>query len=318
MRKVAQILLLLLVALSLSHCQSLKRPAAIDGRVTITSLADAATLIPLAAEERIEKMVLSAPDSEFGNPLPTALSPSALNEVMFAAAQKYPQQFIPFPILYLFAEDRLIALNTLIASGAKGITLRHDGRPELAIDDPSLEPVYTQIAAHRLPVLLSINPQTEIAALDRLLNAHPALTVICSHLCGLTFNLDRVSSLLAAHPNFYTDFSFSESELEKNILKFSQNPASLRSLLLKYPTRFIFATGTQATTAALADRTKLPGIFIGYRRLFEKAHYDFPLLAHRWKNRGIRLAADGGLNGLFLPLDILAKLYSGNVNHLIH
>ena len=305
----------IIVALALGRCSDVARQPAIDARVSLLAPESAEPLLKEASQELVGKMVLVAQDPRrLGKkaPLATLADPNA---VVFAAAKRFPDRYSPFPVLYLEDLDRVTHASTLIQAGAKGFLILRSRQPVSAV---SLEdPIYGVIASQKLPVIIPIDTTSDRVALERVLAAYPGLSVICPEFCGLVGNPAQLSALLARYSNLYTDTGFSDVALEKSILRLSRDPAPLRELIIKHADRFLFASGMTVTPPMLLEARTVADRLLGGRRLLEKAHYDFPVLARRFKNRGMRLPIDGTLNGLFLPRDVLAKVFYENTQRLI-
>lgn len=304
------IILWIFVLLTGVRCQGLERVSAIDAQASIASFQEIAPLVKAMTNEAVERVVLVPYDpSKLGKKSFSAHIDS--NSVVLSAAKSYADRIIPFPALYLDDMDRVTYLSTLIQEGAKGMVIRRSRQLPTTV---SLEdPIYGLIENARIPVMISVMAPDELISLERILSTYPKLTVICEEWCGQSNKLSRLESLLVAHSNLYISTGITDASLERMMLRLSQDSEMVRPLIEKYPSRFLFATGMTAIPQTTSDSTTISDRIIGARRFLEKAHYDYPILTRKWKNRGMRFPVDGALNGLFLSPDVLKKVYRENM-----
>ena len=139
--------------------------------------------------------------------------------------------------------------------------------------------------------------QELIASLYRLIEAHPQTTFITAHVGCYPEDLGYVSRMLDTYPNLYTDMSARIAEL-------GRAPYSARSWFLKYADRILF--GTDAGPSIPMYQTHF--------RFLETAdeYFDYAPGSEippqgRWK-----------IYGLYLPDDVLQKVYHANAAQLLH
>ncbi len=139
--------------------------------------------------------------------------------------------------------------------------------------------------------------QELIASLYRLIEAHPQTTFITAHVGCYPENLGFVSQMLDKYPNFYTDISARIAEL-------GRAPYSARAWFLKYADRILF--GTDA-------RPNIP-MYQTHFRFLETAdeYFDY--------NPGAPIPSQGRwkIYGVFLPDEVLQKVYHDNAARLLH
>jgi predicted TIM-barrel fold metal-dependent hydrolase len=221
-------------------------------------------------------------------------------------------------------------------AGAKGLKFHKtlglgarykDGRL-VPVDDPKLDPVWAMCAKYKRPVEIHTgDPGAFFTPLDRanerwhelnehpewlfhgkdypgrselhaqrnrVIAKHPATTFICAHFANDGEDLAEVAGWLDAYPNMHIDIDARISEL-------GRVPYSARRFFLKYQDRILFGTDTAPSRAAY--RTY-------YRFLETDDEYFDPAGGHH--RQGFWM-----IYGVFLPADVLEKLYNGNARRLL-
>jgi predicted TIM-barrel fold metal-dependent hydrolase len=82
--------------------------------------------------------------------------------------------------------------------------LRDDLGP---IDSRAMYAAYALANERGLPVIIHVEAtvEAERREFERVLNDFPRVTFVCPHLCAVQSNLDLLDTMLASHPNLYTD-----------------------------------------------------------------------------------------------------------------
>ena len=272
-------------------------------------------------------------------------SGAALERALEAYDAAFPDRFVTFCSVDWsgvggsgWAERACAQLRRDIATGARGLkvfkTLGLDYRDAdgqlLMPDDPRIAEVWDQAAELGVPVLIhSADPaaffrpldgtnerwdelqrhpdwhfsggdypsfETLIGSLYRTIEAHPRTTFITAHVGCYPENLQFVSAMLDRYPNLYTDISARFAEL-------GRVPYSARRWFIQYADRILY--GTDVTPSLKMYRTT-------YRFLeTDDEYFDYAPEAEippqgRWK-----------IYGLFLPDDVLAKVYQGTASRLL-
>lgn len=146
-----------------------------------------------------------------------------------------------------------------------------------------------QFPSPPLPSFLSI-----LEGLRRLVLRHPATTFIGAHVGCYAENLGWVGQLLDDAPNFYIDFGARIGEL-------GRQPYSARRFFIRYADRILFGTDNAPDVDA-------------YR-----LYYRFLETDDEYFNYGLDPIPSQGrwqIYGLYLPDDVLAKIYAGNARRL--
>jgi predicted TIM-barrel fold metal-dependent hydrolase len=233
-----------------------------------------------------------------------------------------------------YAAARLRAQVRRGAEGLKiwkglGLTVTDDQGQLARVDDPRLDPIWQTAAELDLPVTihvadpvaffdpvdahnerwdeLGVHPDWRFTSppfppflsimdgLARLVERHPQTTFIAAHVGCYAENLTWVGELLDRCPNFHVDLAARLGEL-------GRQPYSARRFFLQYADRILFGIDLPADVNTYR---------IYYRFLEtddEYFNYDTqdPPSQGRW-----------AIYGLFLPDEVLQKVYHGNAERLI-
>jgi predicted TIM-barrel fold metal-dependent hydrolase len=234
-----------------------------------------------------------------------------------------------------FIARSLERLERLVERGAVGIkfwkdlglSVRDASGELLRVDDERLAPLFDKAAELRIPVMFHIaDPAAfflpidehneryeELAAhpdwgfygsqyskwelldqRDRVIARHPKTTFVCAHVAECGEDLARVTKLVESHSNVYIDISARASEL-------GRQPYSARELFLRFADKILF--GTDLLPEEMMYRL--------YFRFLETAdeYFEYPSHASRQGRWNIY--------GLYLPDDVLRKIYRENALHLL-
>jgi predicted TIM-barrel fold metal-dependent hydrolase len=266
-----------------------------------------------------------------------------LEETLAALDQAHPGRFLTYALIDFGGIDdpgwsarEAARLDESFKAGAKGLKFHKslglgvrykDGR-FLPVDDPKLDAIWEVCAAHKRPVEIHTgDPGAFFTPLDRFserwheLNQHPEwlfhgkdfpkrselhaqrmraiarhpnTTFICAHMANDGENLDEVARWLDAYPNMYIDIDARISEL-------GRQPYSARRFILKYQDRIMFGTDTPPSRQAYR---------IYYRFLETDDEYFDPAGGHH--RQGFWM-----IYGVFLPREVLEKLYFKNAERLL-
>ncbi len=237
-----------------------------------------------------------------------------------------------------FADRCVETLENEVRQGALGLKLTkelglrfHDPRGNMiAVDDPRLYPIWKRAGELRIPVLihtsdpvgffLPVDERNEhsltlrkypgwsfhgsafskwelLEQRTRMMADHPGTSFICPHVANNPEDLDWVSALLERHPNVSVDFSARMDEL-------GRQPYTARQFLIRFQDRVLFGS----------DMPISPQMYRAYFRFLETRdeYFDYPGYlgesdnATRWK-----------IYGVYLPDDVLQKIYHANALRLI-
>jgi predicted TIM-barrel fold metal-dependent hydrolase len=234
-----------------------------------------------------------------------------------------------------FFQRTVERLERLIERGACGMkiwkdlgtTVRAADGTLLRIDDERLDPLYEKAADLNVPIMyhiadpdaffLPIDAENEryeelaahpewsyygshygklelLAQRDRVIARHPKTTFVGAHVAEHPEDLAYVSGLLDKHPNLHVDIGARCAEL-------GRQPYTARDFFLKYADRILF--GTDLIPEVNMYR-------LHYRFLETRDEYfEYPSHASRQGRWNIY--------GLFLPDDVLRKVYRDNALRLL-
>lgn len=239
-----------------------------------------------------------------------------------------------------FGQEVRASLADAKARGVKGVKIAKnlgltvkDGSGKLVpIDDPRLDPMWAAAGELGLPVLVhSADPaaffepvdeknerwlqlkrhpdwsfygpeypkrEEILAQFDRVVEKHPGTTFIAAHLGNWAEDLSQLAARFEKYPNLYADISAREAE-------WGRQPYTARKFFIQYADRLLFGTDRYP------GRTDQPRYRVYYRILetddeyFDYYEHDYPPTGE-WK-----------VYGLFLPDDVLKKIYHDNAARLL-
>jgi predicted TIM-barrel fold metal-dependent hydrolase len=266
-----------------------------------------------------------------------------LKDTLAALDQAHPGRFLTYALLDFsgiddpsWSDREAARLAESFEAGAKGLKFHkslglgvryRDGR-FLPVDDPKLDPIWEVCARFKRPVEIHTgDPGAFFTPLDgsserwhelnehpewlfygkdfpkrsdlhaqriKVIARHPQTTFICAHMANDGEDLAEVARWLDAYPNMYVDIDARISEL-------GRQPYTARRFFLKYQDRVMFGTDTSPSREAYR---------IYYRFLETDDEYFDPAGGHH--RQGFWM-----IYGVFLPKDVLAKLYHKNAEKLL-
>jgi len=232
-----------------------------------------------------------------------------------------------------WAANRLIAQKERGAEGLKvwkgfGLHVLDDQSELVRVDDERLDPIWQAAAESGLPVMIHVadpvaffDPLNEtnerweelqehpdwhfpsppypsflslMNGLANLVARHPQTIFIGAHVGCYVENLAWVSDLLERCPNFYVDISARVGEL-------GRQPYNARRFFIKYAERILFGSDMGPDPAEYRMQYRFLETDDEY---FNYSVSDIPLQG-RWH-----------VSGLFLPPDVLEKVYFRNAERL--
>ena len=281
----------------------------LDAHVHIQSLREAPSLLGAMDRLGIEKTILLASPAATFDPRSGGFRDyEANNREVLEIARRYPDRFLPFVTLDPLDPLKLEKFKQDLASGAQGLKLYtgHQIFHERPLDDPGMEEIYAFCESQKIPVIFHVNAGFFEEEFHAVLKKFPRMKVVCPHFCLSTIATDRFERLMENHPNLYTDLSFGpRKNLETALERFSRNPEKYRRLILRYQDRILFGTDAVVTSQPGRGEEWLLELGKVYRSLLEEKDYD-----------DIRHAR-GRRKGLYLPAQILRKIYYSNIYQFI-
>jgi predicted TIM-barrel fold metal-dependent hydrolase len=265
-----------------------------------------------------------------------------LKQTLSALDEAYPGRFLTFALLDFdgiddenWGQREAKRLEESFQTGAKGLKIhktlglnyRYKSGKLMPVDDPKLDPVWEMCAKYDRPVVIHISdPAAFFTPLDRfnerwhelgthpdwlfygdrfpsrgeihmqrnrVIARHPKTTFICAHFGNNPEDLAAVGTWLDIYPNMHIDIDARISEL-------GRQPYTARKFFMKYQDRIMFGTDT----APDRDAYRM------YYRFLETddEYFDCAAGHHR---QGFWM-----IYGLFLPKDVLEKIYHKNAERL--
>ncbi len=172
-------------------------------------------------------------------------------EQLLDTVTAYPEEFQFFCSVDPSDETSIEKVQQCFEHGALGVKLYtgYSYTHTKALNAPEFEEFYTVIENGKGLLMLPVNTAKYQEELEGLLEAHPDMEVICPHYCLSSKNLERVGSLLDAHPNLYVDTSFGVLEYTTEGLKtLTENHDAYVQFFEKYQDRILFGTDVVVTT----------------------------------------------------------------------
>ena len=236
-----------------------------------------------------------------------------------------------------FGEASARRLEAQVRRGAKGLKVwkvlglrvRDEKGLRVPVDDPRLDPVFETAADLNIPVMIHIadpaaffdplephNEQYEtvqqvpdwhfygpefppfMQVMDEYVARfarHPRTTFVGAHVASFPENLAWVGDVLDGHPNVYIDFSARINEL-------GRQPYTAREFFIRYQDRILFGADSPPGSSA----------YSAYFRFLETRdeHFDYSPDGTPWLGRW-------RIYGIFLPDDVLEKVYHGNADRVL-
>jgi predicted TIM-barrel fold metal-dependent hydrolase len=267
-----------------------------------------------------------------------------LKETIAALDRAHPGRFCTFANVNFggidddgWSKHEADQLEASFLAGARGLKFYkqfglgfryRDGR-FVPVDDPKLSPIWDVCAKYHRPVIihtadpaafwtpldkfnerwheLNQNPgwvfgggkyparEELLAQLERVIAGHPKTTFISTHFGNNAEDLGAVAQQLDKYPNMYVDIDARISEL-------GRQPYTTRRFMLKYQDRVMFGTDTYPDREAYR---------IYYRFLETDDEYFDPQKSHHLQGFWM-------IYGVFLPKDVLAKVYYKNADRLLN
>jgi uncharacterized protein len=235
-----------------------------------------------------------------------------------------------------FPASEVAKLRDAVSRGARGLkiaknlglTLKDAAGKLVAVDDPRLDPIWAECATLNIPVMIHVTdpkafftpvdrnnerydelgahpnwafygpqfPAKEeiLEARNRVFARHPDTIFIGAHVGTLPEELAVVGEWLAAYPNFHVDICARISEL-------GRQPRTARKFFIEWQDRIVFGTDTPCVPEAYR---------IYYRFMETDDEYIDPTGGHHLQGRWM-------IYGVYLPDDVLAKVYYQNAEKLL-
>ena len=266
-----------------------------------------------------------------------------LKETISALDKAHPGRFLTFALINFEGIDdpgwtarEKKRLEESFAAGARGLKIaktfglryRYNNGKLIAVDDPKLDELWELCGKLKKPVLIHIadpaafftpldrfnerwhelnaNPswlfygkdypkrEEMLEQLHRVIGRHPTTTFVNTHFGNNAEDLGAVAAALDRYPNMVVDIDARISEL-------GRQPYTARKFFIKYQDRVLFGTDTPPKRDAYR---------IYYRFLETDDEYFDCAASHHLQGFWM-------IYGLYLPRDVLAKIYHQNAEKLL-
>lgn len=271
----------------------------------------------------------------------------ALDRQLKALKEPYPDRFYIYARIDFsridepdFGEQAAEQLERGYEKGAQGLKIskdlglgvRFEDGSYVPVDTPKMDPVWEKCGELGLPVEIhTSDPKAFFDPFDRhneryeelvdnqdwmfndpeyygkdellqqrnnVIERHPDTTFIGAHMGNLPENLNRVDKWLEKYDNFYVDVDARLSEL-------GRQPYSARKFIIKWQDRVLFGTDGNAMDQPLDTMYDL------HWRFLETDDENFDIAkSHKFQARW-------NVHGLYLPDEVLEKIYQTNALKLI-
>jgi len=146
--------------------------------------------------------------------------------------------------------------------------------------------------------------EQQLAARDRMLDAHPGLRFVGVHLASLEWDVDRIAAFLDRYPKASVDLAARMPHLQRQAVGRRDR---VRAFFIKYQDRILYGTdltrGKDQEDAALADEAHATWLA------------DWKFLAGSASSKSAEF--DGSFRGLALPRAVIDKVYGVNARRLL-
>jgi predicted TIM-barrel fold metal-dependent hydrolase len=232
----------------------------------------------------------------------------------------YPNKFEVFPTLEPTFPDNCNLLRYYISKGASGLKLYvgHGykyGSPSkylfhsTQIDSEFLMGIYEICNRERLPICLHVNTTNNepgfVEEFEHVLATFPTLKILAPHWMLASKRPSFLRKMLEKYENLSTDTSFGQdSFLEVGMKRISENRGVLRKIIIDFPTRFLCGSDVVCTVAPHKTIHWIASRMVTYKLMLSTNNYICPVTMSR-------------KNGLFLPEDVLFKVFNDNAIRLL-
>ena len=232
-----------------------------------------------------------------------------INEDILAVAKAYPSRFEAWPTINPRDDKKLEKFISLHQRGSTGLKLyvghgfvkQSDKRymfHTMALDDPSLLPVYQYCQDNFIPIMFHVQLDAKLGPgiadeFVAVLTKFADLKVICPHYMLSSSSPQRLREFLESFPNLYSDISYGHDDFIKSGLnRIHKDPERFRALFRDYPNRFMWGTDLVITDHPSKTAEWTEARFKTYLDMLTQKTYTSLIFPGEIKNG---LALDGAL-----------------------
>jgi len=273
----------------------------IDVHEHVLGLNQTVRLVKVMDMLKIERVVmLDTPSITFGTNTTRFENYDEHMEELFRIKTAYPDRVL---ILYTFnSSDSGVVqkFESNLKRGADGLKLYNGVIPELGpINSSTMYAAYGVAEKYKVPVIIHVEAMDEEQReeFEHVLKDFPNVKFTCPHFCGVESRLDVLAEMLDKYPNLYIDSGPWQRVGQFAVLE----PEKFRQFCIKYQDRITFASDM-----VLDNQDEN---WIG-----KWLKCDIDVLEKRvffcFNEPGVQL------NGLYLPPEVLEKIYETNPQHI--
>jgi predicted TIM-barrel fold metal-dependent hydrolase len=245
------------------------------------------------------------------------------NEEIFKLVDKYPDRFVAFPTIYTYDDFKLELLKSYIERGAVGLKL-YNGHFAVfyehlgPLNVSTMYPVYEYCEREKVPIIWHVHlGQAHIQAeFEEIMEAFPNLIATVPHFMLSSIDLwkkdgfGRLRYYLETYPNLYTDVSFGYW-VKDGLWRLSNHTEVFRDFIIEFQDRFTFGTDMVSTIHPRKTVEWIANLTQGSMDVLEKKNFN--LTVEGDIEDDFNGDAPGTHNGLYLPKEVLDKIYYDNI-----
>lgn len=247
------------------------------------------------------------------------------NEELLKIAKAYPGRFEAWPTISPDDPEKFEKFKDLVERGAAGLklyighgylTAEHEYMfHTMAIDDPSMLPIYEFCQENFIPICIHVNPFDDGSQRGKpgfasefiaVLNAFPDLKIIAPHFILSSIHSARLEEFLDCFPNLYTDISFGDFFMADRFRTISRNRDRFLRLFERYPDRIMFATDLVLTAGPGKTREWVREQMTAYIDMLSKDSYTSGAILDKTTRQ------PENLRGIVLPDHLLERVLYKN------
>ena len=234
------------------------------------------------------------------------------NDFLLKLQEEYLNRIIAYTTIEEEDENSLEVFEEYFARGSRGLKLIgwhsiYIRKYNVSLTDENMYELYEFSSEENLPIMLHLrlsNSYIYYEDLAKVLSDFPDLKIILAH-GGLDLNnLQKLDSLMEEYPNLYLDLGFYGTYYEYWFGRVSIYRDEFRNLIIKYPDQVLW--GTDLYPSSNRGYDYMVNAIECSIKLVEEKTFTCPTFE-----------VNETLNGLYLPPEVLDKVYYENAVELL-
>lgn len=230
---------------------------------------------PQGADALLELLPLAGVDRSVVFPMPEDRYLDSMR--ILEAAIESDGALIPFATVDVRDPSALAFVKSAVDVGCAGLKLfggHGEVHGDTPLDSQLAEPVYDYLEETGTPLTMHVNGPYYLDELERVLDAHPDLVMVCPHFCLFAGMPGQLARLLDEHPNLSIDVSFGNSNAALlGFERISDNIEVWRRFVRVYVDRITF--GTDRVLESEATQENDLKNFEAYLGMVQDAAFEF-------------------------------------------